>query len=161
MRKRWRQWHFIFLGSKITAEGDCSHGIKRLALWKESYDKPRQHIKKQRYHFADKGLYGQSYGFSSGHLLMWKLEDREGWAVKNWCFWIMVLEKTLESPLDSKEIKPVNPKGNKSWIFMGRTGAEAEAPMLWPPDAKSWLTGKDLDVGKDWRPKGSSRGRDG
>ena len=119
--------------------------------WKKSYDKPRQCIKKQRYHFANKGLYSQSYGFSSSHVQMWELDHKEDWAPKNWCFWIVVLEKTLESPLDSKEIKLVNPKENQFWIFIGRTDAEAEAPKFWPPDGKSRLIGKDRDVGKDWR----------
>ena len=98
-----------------------------------------------------KGPYGQSYGFSSSHVWMWELDHKEGWATKNLCFWTMVLEKTLQSPLDCKEIQLVNPKGNQSWIFIGKTDAEAESPVLWPPDAKSWLIGKDPDVGKDWR----------
>ena len=96
----------------------------------------------QRYHFANKGPQSQSYGFSSSHVWMWVLDHKECWALKNWCFWIVVLEKTVESALDYKEIKPVNPKGNQSWIFIGRTDAEAEAPTLWPHVAKSWLTGK-------------------
>ena len=121
-----------------------------LAPWKKSYDKPRQHIKKQRHHFANKGLYSQSYGFFSSHVCMWDLDHKECWASKNWCFWI-VLEKILESPLDCKEIKPVNPKGNQPWIFNGRTDAEAEALILWPSDAKNWLIGKDPECGKDWR----------
>ena len=121
-----------------------------LTPWKESYDQPRQHIKKQRHHFADKSPYSQSYGFSSSHVWMWELDHKEGWVLKKWCFWIVVLEKTLESPLDCKEIQPVHPKGNQSWIFIGRTDAEAEAPILWPPDGKSWLIGKDPDAGKDW-----------
>ena len=108
----------------------------------------RQCIKKWRHHFADKGLYSQNYGFSSSHVQMWELDHKEGW-VLNWCFWTVVLEKTLESPLDRKEIKPVNPKGNQPWIFIGRTDAEAETPILWPPDVKSWLTGKDPAAGKD------------
>jgi len=119
--------------------------------FKRCYDQPRQHIKKQRHYFANKGPSSQSYGFSSSHVWMWELEHKENWAPKNWCFWTMVLEKTLESPLDCKEIKPVNPKGNQSWMFIGRTNAEAEAPILWSPDAKSWLIGKDPDAGKDWR----------
>ena len=136
---------FIFLGSKITADGDCSHEIKKtLAPWKKSYDQPRQHIKKQRYYFANKDLYSQSYGFSSSQVWMWELDHKESWALKNWCFWIVVLEKTLESPWDCKEIKLVNPKGNQSWIFIGRTDVEAETLILWPPDAKSLLMGKDL-----------------
>ena len=108
----------------------------------------------QRYHFANKGLQSQSYGFSSSHVWMWVLDHKECWALKNWCFWIVVLEKTVESALDYKEIKPVNPKGNQSWIFIGRTDAEAEAPTLWPHDAKSWLTGKkNSDAKKDWEQK--------
>ena len=118
-----------------------------LAPWKESYDTPRQHVKKQRHHFADKGPYSQSYGFSSS--LVWKREL--DWAPENRCFQTVVLEKTLESPLDIKEIKPVNPKGNQPWIFIGRTDAEAEAPVLWPSNVKSQLLGKDPDAGKDWR----------
>ena len=110
----------------------------------------RQHIKKQRRYFANKGPSSQGYGFSSGHVWMWELDYKESWALKNWCFWTVVLEKTLESPLDCKEIQPVHPKGDQSWIFTGRTDAEAETPILWPPDAKSWLIGKDPDVGKDW-----------
>ena len=118
-----------------------------LAPWKNSYDKPRQHIKKQRHYFANKSPYSQSYSFSNSCVWMWELDHKEGWAPKNWSFWTVVLEKTLESPLDCK-IKPVNPKGNQPWIFIGRT--DAEAPILWPSDAKSWLIGKDPDTGKDW-----------
>ena len=125
-----------------------------------SYDKPRQHIKKQRQHLADKGPSSQSYVFSSSHIHMWVLDHKEGWMPKNWCFWIVVLEKTLESPLDSKEIKLVNPKGNQLWIFIGRI--DAEAPVIWLPDAKSRLIGKDSDAGKDWRQgKRGNRGWDG
>ena len=120
-----------------------------LVPWKNSYDKPRQHIKKQRHYFANKGPSSQGYGFSSSNVWMWEFDHKEGWAPKNSCFQTVVLEKTLESPLGSKEIKPVNPKGNQPWIFIGRT--DAEAPILWPPDAKSWLIGKDPDAGKDWR----------
>ena len=120
-----------------------------LAPWKKSYNQPRQHIKKQRHYFANKGLCSQSYGFTSSHACMWELVHKEGWVLKSWIFWIVVLEKTLKSPLNCKEIKPVNPKGNQSWIFIGRT--DAEAPILWPPDAKSWLIRKDADAGKDWR----------
>ena len=141
---------FIFLGSKITVDDDYSHEIKTLVPWKKSYDKPRQHIKKERHYFANKGPSSQSSGFSSSHVWMWKLHHKESWALKNCCFWTVVLEKTLESPLDSKEIKPVNPKGDQSWVFIGRTDAESETPVLWQPDAKNWLTGKDPDAGKDW-----------
>ena len=122
-----------------------------LAPWKKSYDQTRQHVKKQRYYFANKGPSSQSYGFSSGHVWMWELDYKESWAPKNWSFWTVVLEKTLESPLDSKEIQLVHPKGNKSSIFIGRTDVEAEAPILWPPDGKSWLIGKDPEAGRDWR----------
>ena len=112
---------------------------------------PRQHIKKQRHYFADKGPYSQRYGFSSSHAQMWELNHKEGRAPKNWCFWTVVLGKTLESPLDCKEIKSVNSKGNQSWIFNGGTDAEPEVPILWPPDEKSQLIGKDPDARKDWR----------
>ena len=122
-----------------------------LAPWKESYDQPRQHIKKQRHYFVKKGPSSQSYGFSSSYVWMWGVDYKERWAPKNWCFWTVVLEKTLESPLDCKEIKPVNPKGNQSWTFFGRTDAEAETPILWLPDAKNWLIWKDPGAGKDCR----------
>ena len=105
----------------------------------------------RRHNFANKGPSSQGYGFSSRHVWMWELDYKESWAPKNWCFWTVVLKKTLESPLDCKEIKPVNPKGNQPWIFIERTDAEAEAPILWPPEVKNWLTGKDPDAGKDWR----------
>ena len=118
---------------------------------KRSHDQPRQHIKKQRHCFANKGLSSQGYGLSSSHVWMWELDYLENWAPKNWCFWTVVLEKIFESPVDWKEIQPVYPKGNQSWIFIGRTGAEAETPILFPPDAKSWLIWKDPDAGKDWR----------
>ena len=115
----------------------------------ENYNKPTQHIKNQRHYFPDKVPYSQSYGFSSSHVWLWELDYKESWALKNWCFWI-VLEKTFESPLDSKEIKPVNPKGNQSWILIGRTDAEAKALIVWPSDAKSRLIVKDPFAGKDW-----------
>ena len=144
---------FILGGSKITADGDCSYEIKRWLLLggkKKSYDQPRQHIKKQRHYFANKCPSSQSYGFSSGHVWMWELDSKESWAPKNGCFWAVVLEKTLESPLHSKEIQPVHPKGNRSWIFIGRTDGEAETPILWPPDVKNWLIWKAPSAGKDW-----------
>ena len=209
---------FIFLGSKLTVNGDCSHEVKRHLLlgrkWKctslshvwlfatpwlyslcnspgqntevgslsllqqifltqesnryllhcrwilyqlsyqgslggKAMNKTRQSIKEQRHHFASKGLYSQSYGFSSSHIWMWELDHKEGWDPKNWCFLIVVLKKTRESPLDCKEIKPVNPKGNQPWILVGRT--DAEAPIFWPPEANSQLVWKDPDAGKDWR----------
>ena len=108
------------------------------------------HIKKQRHYFADKGLSSQSYGFSRSHVCMWKSDHKESWALKNWCFWTVVLEKTLESPLDCKEIQLVHPKGDQSWVFIWRTDVEAETPVLWPPDAKSWLIWKDPDAGNNW-----------
>ena len=138
---------FIFWGSKITSDGDCSHEIKRHLLLGRKV-MTNQHIKKQRHYFANKGLSSQSYDFSSSHVWMWELNYKESWVPKNWCFWTVVLEKTLESPLDCKEIQPVHPKGNLSWIFIGRTDAEAETPILWPPDVKSWLIGKTLMLGK-------------
>ena len=123
-----------------------------LVPWKKSYDKPRQCIKNQRHHVVDKGLYSESCGFSSSHVWMQELDHKDS-VQKNWCFWNVVLEKTLENSLDSKEIKPTNPKGNKPWIFIRRTDAEAEAPILWPHDAKSQLIRKDPDAGKDWGQK--------
>ena len=149
---------FIFLGSKLTADGDCSHEIKRCLL---SGRKVMTNlcIKNQRHNLANEGLYSQSYGFSNSHVQMWELDHKEGWVIKNWCFWIVVLEKTLESPLDSKEIKPVSPKRNQPWIFIGRTDAEAETAMLCLPDVKSWLTGKGCDARKDWGQEDKSRHR--
>ena len=119
--------------------------------WQESDDKLRQCVEKQRHHFADKGPYSQGYGLSSSHVQMWELDHKKGRVPKNWGFQIVVLEKTPESPLDSKEMKPVNPKGNQPWILFRRTDDEAETPILWPPDAKNQLTGRDHDAGKDWR----------
>ena len=126
-----------------------------LAPWKKSYDQPSQHIKKQRHYFANKRPYSQSYGFSSRHVQLWELDHKKGWAPKNWFFQTVVLEKTLENPLDSK-IKPDNPKGNQLWIFIGRTDAKAETPILWLPDAKSQLIGKTQMLGKT---EGRRRGR--
>ena len=145
MGKQWTQWHTIFGGSKITADGDCRH----LLLGRNAMTNLGC-ILKSRHYFADKGLPSQSYCFSSSHVWMWELDYKESRAPKNWCFWTVVLEKALESPLDCKEIQPVHPKGNQSWIFIGRTDAEAETPILWPPDAKTWLIWKDPDAGKDW-----------
>ena len=135
---------FIFWSSKITADGDCSHEIKRLTPWKESYDQPRQHIKKQRHYFAIKGPYSQIYGFSNSHILMWELNHKEAWALKNWCFWTVVLEKTLESPLDCKEIKPVSPEYSLEGLML-------KLKLLWPsPFLKSRLIRKDPYSGKNW-----------
>ena len=134
-----------------------------LAPWKKSSDQPRQHVKKQNHYFAYKGSSSQSYVFSSSDVVMWEWDYKESWAPKNWCFWTVVLEKTLESPLDCKEFKPVNPKGNQSWIFIGRTDAEAEIPILWPPDAKKlarWTRpwcGESVQAGGE----GGDRGWDG
>ena len=122
-----------------------------LTPWKESYDQHREHIEKQRHYFANKGLSSQDYGFSSGHVWMWELDCEESWMPKNWCFWSVMLEKTLEHPLDCKEFQPVHSKGDQSWVFIGGIDAKAEIPILWPPDAKSWLIGKDPDAGKHWR----------
>ena len=110
----------------------------------------RQHIKKQRHYFFNKGPSSWDYGFSSGHVWIWELDFGKSRLLKNWCFWTVVFEKTLESPLDCKEIQPVHPKGDQSWVFIGMTDAEAETPILWPPHVKSWLIGKDPDAGKDW-----------
>ena len=145
------QENIKFLGSQITAVGDCGHEIKRGLLLGRKAMTNLQRIKKQRHYFANKVLSSQSYGFSSSHVWMWELDNKECWAPKNWCFWMLMLEKTLESPLDCKEIQPVHHKGNLSWIFIGRTDAKAETPILWPPDAKNWLIWKDPVAGKDWR----------
>ena len=128
---------FFFLSSKITADGDCSHEIKRCLLLGRKVMTNLDSILK-------------SYVFSSGHVWMWELDYKESWAPKNWCFGTVVLEETLESPLDCKEIQPVHSE-DQSWIFIGRTDVEAETPILWPLDMKNWLIGKDLDAGKDWR----------
>ena len=116
-----------------------------------SLEESRQHTKKQRYYFVNKGPSSQSFGFSSSHVWMWELDHKESWALKNWWFWTVVLEEMLESLLDCQEIQPVHPKGNQSWILLGRTDVEVETPVLWPPDAKSWLIWKDPEAGKDWR----------
>jgi len=124
---------------------------KTFAPWKKTYDQTSQHIKKQRHYFVNKGPSSQSYGFYSSHVGMWELEYKENWAPKNWCFWTVVLEKTLESPLDSKKIQPVHLKENQSSIFNGRTDAETENTVFCPSDAKNWLIWKDPDAVKDWR----------
>ena len=140
MEKQWKQWLTLFFGApKI-----------KLTPWKESYDQPRQLIKKQRHYFANKGLSSHSCGFSSSHVWMWELDHKESWALKSWCFWTVVLEKTFESLLDCKEIQPVHPK-DQSWVLIGRTNVEAETLVLWPADAKNWLICKDPDAGKNWR----------
>ena len=142
---------FILGGSKITSDDVCSHEIKRrLLLGRKVMTNLDSIIQKQRHYFANKSPSSQGYGFSCGHVWMWELDCEEGWAPKNWCFWTVVLEKTLESPLDFKEIQPVHSEGDQSCVFIGRTDAEAETPILWPPHAKSWLIGKDPDAGRDW-----------
>ena len=144
---------FIFLGSKITADGNCSQEIKRRLLFGrkamtnlDSLLKSRSITLPTKVRLVKAMVFPVvMYGWESWTVIL------ESWALKNGCFWTVVLEKTLESPLDCKGIKPVNPKGNQSWIFIGRTDAEAEAPILWPLDVKNWLTGKDPDARKDWR----------
>ena len=152
MGKQWKQCQTLFFG----LQNHCRWWLqpwnqKMLTPWKKGYDQPRQHIKKQRHYFDNKGPPSQGYGFSNGHVWMWELDCEESWALKNWCFWTVVLEKTLESSLGCKEIQPVHPKGNQSLIFIGRTDVEAETAILWPPDVKNWLIRKDPDAGKDWR----------
>ena len=153
MANRWgKQWQVLFSWTpKSLQMVTAAMKLKDACSLEENYDQPRQHIEKQRHYLAYRGPYSQSYGFSSSQVQMWELANKKGWAPKNWCLWTAVLEKTLKSPLECKEIKPVNLKGNQSWILTGKTDAEAEAPILWPPDVKSQLTGKDPDAGKDWR----------
>ena len=142
---------FILGGSKITADGNCSHEIKRrLLLGRKVMSNLDSHIKKQRHYFAKRGPSGQGYGFSSGHVWMWELDCEESAAMKNWCFWTVVLKKTLEHTLDCKESQPFHPKGDQTWVFTGRTDAESETPIIWQPHAKTWLIWKDPFAGKDW-----------
>ena len=138
----------FFLGSKTTADGDCSHEIKRrLLLGRKAMTNLDSYWKAETL-LCQQSLSSQSYGFSSSHVWMWELDYKESWALKNWFFWTVVVEKSVESPLDCKEIQPVHPNENQSWKFIGRTDAEAETPILWPPDAKNWLIGKILMLGK-------------
>ena len=148
--EQWKQWETLFSWAPKSLQ------MVTAAMKLKDYVKPRQHIKKQRHYFANKGPSSQSYGFPCSHVWMWELDYKESWVPKNWCFWTVMLEKTLESPLGCKEIKPVNRKGNQSWIFIGRTDAEVETPKLGPPDAKNWFIWKDPDAGKDcrWEKKG-------
>ena len=147
--------YFVFslMNQKISADGDCSHEIKRCLLFGRKAMTNLDSVLKNRDITLPTKVHLVSHGFSSSHIWMWELDHKKDWAPKNWCFWTVVLEKTLESPLDCKKIKPVHPKGNQSWIFIGRTDAEAETPILWPPDAKNWLIWKDPDAGRDWRQK--------
>ena len=141
---------FIFLGSKITAYVDCSHGTKRhLLLGRKAMTNLDSLLKSKRHYFANKVPSSQSYGFSSGDVWVWELDCEESWALKNWCFWTVVLEKTLASPLDCKEMQPVHSEGDQPWDFFGRNDAKAETPVLWLPHAKCWLIGKDSDAGRD------------
>ena len=150
MGKQWTQWQTLFFWApKSLQMVIAAMKLNDATPWKESFDQSRQHIKKQRHYFANKGPSSQGYGFSSSHVWMWELDYKESWVPKNWCFWTVMLEKTLESPLDCKEIQLVNPKGNQSWVFIGRTDVKAETAILWIPDAKNWLIWKDPDAGKD------------
>ena len=143
---------FIWGDSKITGDGDCSHEIKRrLLLGRKVITNLNSLLKSRDHYFANKGPSSQGYVFSSSRVWIWELDYKESWVPKNWCFWTVVLEKSLENPLKSKEIQPVHPKGNQSWILIRKTDAEAETPVLWPPDVKNWLIWKDPDAGKDWR----------
>ena len=151
MGKQWKQWQALFFWApKSLQMVIAAMKLKDAYSWKKSYDKCRQHIEKQRHYFANKGPSSQSFCFSSGHVWMWELGREESWVSKNWCFWTVVLEKTLESPLDCKEIQPVHSKGDQPLLFFGRTDAKAETPVLWQPHVKSWLIGKDSDAGRDW-----------
>ena len=156
MEKQWNQCQTLFSGApKSLQMVTAPMKLKDACSLEEKLQQPRQCIEKQRCYFADKGPSSQSYGFSSGHVWMWELDYKESWAPKNWYFWTVVLEKTLESPLDSldsQEKQSVHPKGNRSWTFIGRTDAEEETPILWSPDVKkNWLTGKNPDSGNNWR----------
>ena len=150
MGKQWKQCLTLFFGAPkslqmVTAAMKIKDAYSlEEKLWRT------EHIQKQIHYFVKKGPSSQGYGFSSGHVWKWELEYKESWAVKNWCFWTVVLEKTLESPFDCKEIQPVHPKGDQSWVFIGRTDAEVDTPILWPLHAKSWLIGKGPDAGRDW-----------
>ena len=151
MGKQWKQCQTLFFRAPKSLQMVIAAMKLKDACSLEEKLWWTQHVKKQRHKYlADKPLYSQSCGFCSSHVQMWELDYKESWVLKNRCFWIVMLEKTLEDPLDSKEIQQVHPKRNQSWIFIGRTDAEAEAPILWPPDVKSWLIWKDPDAGKDW-----------
>ena len=149
MGKQWKQWQTIYGGVlQNHCRCDCSHYIKRCLLLGRKVITNLDSILTSRDYFAKKGPSSQGYGFSCGHIWMWELDYRESWAPKNWCFWTVVLEKTLESPLDGKEIQPVNPTGNLSWMFIGRTDTKTETPILWPPDVKNNTLKKTLMLGK-------------
>ena len=147
MGKQWKQWLTLFFWAPKSLQMVIAAMKLKDTLWKESYDQYNQYIKKQRHDFVNNGPSSQGYGFSSGHVWMWEWDYKECWVPKNWCFWTVVLEKTLESPLHCKEIQPVHPKGHQSWVFFGRTDV---LDASGPPDAKSWLIWKNPDAGKDW-----------
>ena len=150
MGKQWKQWQTLFsLAPKSLQMLTAATKLKDTCPWNKSYDKRRQHIKKQRHYFTDKGPYSQTYGFFNSHVWIWELDHKESLALKNWCFWSMVLEKTLENPLNCKEIQPVHPKGNQFLIFIGKTDAETETPIT----LEEWLISKDPDPEKDWKPE--------
>ena len=149
MQKQWKHWQTLSSWAPITADGDCSHTIKRrLLLGREAMTNLDNILKSRDITLPTKVHIVKAMAFP---VAMWELDYKESWVPKNWCFWTVVLEKTLESPLDCKEIKPVNPKENQSWIFIGKTDAEAKAPILRPPDVKSQLFRRDSDAGEDWR----------
>ena len=147
MGKQWKQCQTIFSGSKITADGDCSHEIKRHLLERKVMTNIDSILKSRYITLPTKVCLVKAMVFPA---VVGELDCEENWVLKNWCFWTVVLEETLESPLDCKEIHPVHPKGDHSWVFFGRTDAETETPILWSPHAKSWLSGKDPDAGRDW-----------
>jgi len=152
MGKQWKQWETIFLGSKITADGDSSHEIKRhLFLGRKVMTNLDSILKSRDITLSTKVHLVKAMVFPVVMYGVWELDYKESWVPRNCCFWTVVLEKILESPSDCKEYQPGHPKGDHSWVFIGRTDAKAETPILWPPDAKSWLIWKDLDAGKDWR----------
>ena len=148
--EKWKQWEILFSWApKSLQMVTAAMKLRHLLLGRKAMTNLDSILKSRDVTLPTKVCNSQGYGFSSSHVWMWELDHKEGWMLKNWCFQTVVLDKTLESPLDSKEIKPVNAKGNQSWIFIGRTDFEAEAPILWPPDGKNWLIGKDPDAGKD------------
>ena len=151
MGRQWKQWEMLFFRApKSLHMVTAAMKLKRcLFLGKKAMTNLESILKSRDNYFANKGPCGQSYGISNSHVWMWELDYKESWVLKNWCFWTVVLEKTLESPLDCKEIQPFNPKGNQSWIFIGKP--DTEDLILWPPNVKNWLIGKDPDAGKDWR----------
>ena len=160
MGKQWNQWQTLFWWAPKSLQMVTEAMKLRHLLLERKVMTNLDSVLKNR-DIADKGPSNQSYGFSSSHVWVLELDHKEGWVLKNWSFWTVVLEKTLESPLDCKEIKPVHPKGNQSWILIGRTDVEAETSILWPPDAKNWLIGKDPDAGKDWRQEEKAGGGGG